>query len=621
MGTLTQVSMIPVTLNIVGDTAVEWPGQRLTSAASRLVALILLLTFDRGKPKSRRSLESMLFEEDVPDQEAAHNLRQLLYRLRRMGLEVTDTAGLLALDGVSVTDALDSFNGLSAVERSELSVAGSSPVPGWHPKLPTTFLDWLDAQRIALSAKIRHVLLNDARALSASGDWVNTTKTAQLLGNLGAPDGDWRLLHAEALFMLGRNTEATESLDVLLSHASSEAQARDARALKARIARPVTSSTPPRMRGRGKPLAALNQAWIDAQSGGARLASVIGPPGIGKTRLSDEFASVVRMRGGTVLTYRCDPLARPYPLALFAHILPDLRNRRGSLGTKPSHLAILERLRPTGAGEEHGEFEHYTPEQLRSEMHDALADLVEAVSEEAPLLIVVDDAHLLDRSSTALLRGLITANNKARTLVLACCRPQESARELVSPSDRVSSQTLSPLGDAESRELLRDLTQHHRWDTAQFEGCLEQAAGSPFYLFALSRKDPMPDVPLSAAMDIASLAASSYYSLDGDAKTLLEVSILLGPLTTLARAQAIAELDELALLRSLRALEERGLVALKGSHLSPPHSLLRDALARLIPASVALVLNKRLAMRLVNTGIELRTFTGENCTLGGVRGG
>src|SRR5437764_11646803 len=96
LGALSRVVMIPVTLNIIGDSAIEWSGERLSGGAARLLALVLLLTLDGQKPRSRRSLESLLFDEASSEHDAAHSLRQLVYRLRRLGLEVTDSAGQLS---------------------------------------------------------------------------------------------------------------------------------------------------------------------------------------------------------------------------------------------------------------------------------------------------------------------------------------------------------------------------------------------------------------------------------------------------------------------------------------------------------------------------------------------
>jgi DNA-binding SARP family transcriptional activator len=445
--------MTSVTLRIVGDSAIEWQGQRLTATAPQLFALMLLLTLDAQKPRTRRALETFLFEEDQSEHGAAHSLRQLIYRLRRVGLDVADEGGFVTLGGANIPDPLAELKALPLAERSALSAGNLTPFPEWHPRLPDPFLEWLDGQRKALSRRISLILRNDVECATQEGNWVALGALAQLLGEVDPGSHDWRVPRAESLFMLGRQSEALETIDALLEADPSSPMAQHARGLRSRISRRTPSSVPPALRGRNNTLAFLTRAWEEAAQGGARQVNLIGPAGIGKTRVADEFTAVARLRGGVAVTYRCDPAARPYPLALFAHILPELRSRRGSLGVNPRHLAILERLRPSGEPVVDPELDTYTPEQIRSEMHDALSDLVEAVSEETPLLIVVDDAHMLDRHSASLLRGLVTGANSARTLILACCRPQEGAQAIMAPGERASSHTLETLCESDSRAL------------------------------------------------------------------------------------------------------------------------------------------------------------------------
>jgi tetratricopeptide (TPR) repeat protein len=589
---------VTITLNIIGDCSIEWDGGGLTSASSRLFGLVLLLTLDAAKPRSRRMIESMLFEEEMPEAEVAHNLRQLLYRLRRSGLSVIDAEGVLRLADARVVDSMERLQTLTCAERAELPAHKLAVFPGWNPKLPSAFLDWLDKKRLRFESGVKHLTATDLAYASKSGDWVSAERSARRLGDMGVACEEWRIAHAEALYMLGRQAESVESLDMLLSESLREDDASAARALRARALRPLTSSAPAPLRGREVAIAQLNEQWQEAQGGTARLMSIIGPPGIGKTRLSDEFASVVRMRGGTVMSYCCDPAARPYPLALFAHLLPELRNLRGSIGVSERHLAVLERLRQSGSATNESALEHFSPARIRAELHDALVDLIEAVSEDSPLLLIVDDAHLLDNDSAALIRALVATPSTARALVLACCRAQETTLELTLPNSRVSALTLTALSEADSRSLFRDLTRHEKWNSGDFDCRVEQAAGNPFFLHALSRKDKMSSAPASTSLDIASLAAGAYYSLNSDSRTFLEAILILGPQITLDRALRLSGIEDQGAVRVLRALEERGLCSMQGRTFRGPHALLAQAIMAIVPASVKVLLTRRMAEQL-----------------------
>ena len=90
--------MTQVRLSIVGDSVIEIERHPVTPASSHLFGLLLLLTLREGKPISRQELQRVLAEAKAP----RHNLRQLLYRLRRMGLLFEDHAVGLTLRNAEI---------------------------------------------------------------------------------------------------------------------------------------------------------------------------------------------------------------------------------------------------------------------------------------------------------------------------------------------------------------------------------------------------------------------------------------------------------------------------------------------------------------------------------------
>ncbi len=57
--------------------------------------------------------------------------------------------------------------------------------------------------------------------------------------------------------------------------------------------------------GRDRELAELNKALEETLAGHGRLVMLVGEPGIGKTRTSQELASLAERRGALVLWGRC----------------------------------------------------------------------------------------------------------------------------------------------------------------------------------------------------------------------------------------------------------------------------------------------------------------------------
>ena len=90
-------------------------------------------------------------------------------------------------------------------------------------------------------------------------------------------------------------------------------------------------------------LAVLRQLWHKAQSGTRQLALIAGEPGIGKTRLAEELATIAHDDGGLVLFGRCDDDA-VVPLQPFVELL---RTLTAGNTVRPDQLPVsLVRLLP-----------------------------------------------------------------------------------------------------------------------------------------------------------------------------------------------------------------------------------------------------------------------------------
>ena len=131
--------------------------------------------------------------------------------------------------------------------------------------------------------------------------------------------------------------------------------------------------------GRGEELAELER--LMAPGGGPGGVVLFGDAGVGKTRLVAEVVDAHRVDGIGVEWVRATEAAKSIPLGSFAHLLAPVD-------------------------------EAHHPDDL---LHLALAGLGER-SGAAGLLLAVDDAHLLDESSVALLHLAVT-QSKVRVLV------------------------------------------------------------------------------------------------------------------------------------------------------------------------------------------------------------
>jgi hypothetical protein len=513
-----------------------------------------------------------------------------------MGLLLDETPLGICIRDAAIAQPLEQIRSHSPEGRASLSANDLRLFPGYSPSLTPAFAHWLEDSRDALAQALVRIFMADIAHLRASHSWLALSRTCSHIRVLDPLNEEVATVGAEALAMLGCREEALDVIDSFTRHSGMKVVPDALRRLRVRLAKSPHINRTGSLRGRRDCLSQLSTEWTSVSPGGARVVTVLGPPGIGKSRILREFASCVGLAGGKSLHYKCDSSSRHYPLSLFAHLLPELRAMRGSLGIAPHHRAVLGRLLPSttpSLAVERGA----ALELLRSDLELAIVDLLEAVSAETPMLITVDDAHLLDDTSCALLKDLACSPNAAAILVVTCCRPRDRVSALFVPSSRSSSHHLSPLDEEDSRELLLELSPLGAMSPERLQWCLQQSGGNPFYLHSLSRFSPEAS---ALPFDITSLATASYFGLEAIARLVLESCLYLGSLATLNRLAAVTRLDDISLATALRELESMDLVSLQGTLVRGPHSLLDDAIRTLIPSTVSALVHKRIAETLTD---------------------
>jgi DNA-binding SARP family transcriptional activator len=186
--------------------------------------------------------------------------------------------------------------------------------------------------------------------------------------------------------------------------------------------------------GRERELAQFRQAFAGALAGRMSLFLIAGEPGIGKTRLADEFASVAGAGGTRVYWGRCweaggAPPYWPWVQALRTY-LREADQERVRRQLEPGATDIAQML-----PELHELFPDLPappsldPEGARFRLFDSTATLLRAVGEERPLLLVLDDLHAADAPSLLFLRFLAGSLQDARLVVVGAYRDTEPTRE------------------------------------------------------------------------------------------------------------------------------------------------------------------------------------------------
>ncbi|MEE8346459.1 MAG: AAA family ATPase, partial [Dehalococcoidia bacterium] len=185
--------------------------------------------------------------------------------------------------------------------------------------------------------------------------------------------------------------------------------------------------------GRRREIDELKAALEDTLSGKGRLMMLVGEPGIGKTRLAQEFAVYASLRGAQVLTGRCyeGDVAIPYMpfVEAFREYVrgrddPDLRRELGEGAPEVAKLVSEIRQRfpdipeapPLGGDAE------------RLRLFESVTGFVRNASAANPLVLFLDDIHWADKPSLLLLQYLARGTRSDRVLIVGAYRDVELDR-------------------------------------------------------------------------------------------------------------------------------------------------------------------------------------------------
>jgi len=182
--------------------------------------------------------------------------------------------------------------------------------------------------------------------------------------------------------------------------------------------------------GREIALARLRGELERCLGGQARIVLVAGEPGIGKTRLVEEFASRldpahVDLALGHCIEAEAAPSFWPW-LQVLRRITSkiDRETLRELVGTQATEIErMIGEGEPEAASAPLGE-----AASDRFRRFQAVARLLAAQSRRKPLVLVIEDLHRADAASLELLEFVADAAEQAPLLLVATCRPAEPGR-------------------------------------------------------------------------------------------------------------------------------------------------------------------------------------------------
>jgi class 3 adenylate cyclase/tetratricopeptide (TPR) repeat protein len=328
------------------------------------------------------------------------------------------------------------------------------------------------------------------REALAIGDVVNTASRLQT----AAPEG--RLIVGEETYRASRNAVEYEPLESIEAKGKADPLRAwlAAESLAAPAERP-TGAHP--LVGRERELDLMRSLWTRTlEERRPHLVTLLGPPGIGKSRLCREVASFVEQGGGRLLRGRCLPYGEQTGYQAFPQIV---RTASGIFDSDAANVArqklqrALEQLLPPN---EVAESNRHLGLLLGLGVGDAtfLPHLLffaarrfaEATALARPTLLVFEDIHWAQTSELDLLEYLATFTRDAPVLFVAPARAELlDLRPGWGSGLAQTTISLDPLGEAAASELAGHLLAA-AGETVDPARLVEVAEGNPLFLEELA---------------------------------------------------------------------------------------------------------------------------------------
>ncbi|MDE3153170.1 MAG: AAA family ATPase [Gemmatimonadota bacterium] len=593
-----------IVLHTLGFVAIQIGSRKVLPSATRAFGALLYLVVERGREVPRGELQSLFFP-DQGDRAAAHNLRQLLYRVRGLGAPLAARSNAVILPADGVHDDYTAITESGALPPETVKAATDGVLPGYAPSFSRPFAQWVEDQRARIQSDLLRRLTTELSTIRRQGRWREAEPVARACLALDPLNEEATLALAESLALTGQKAGAVQLLDGYLAEIGPYGRELHVPAtmLRTRISEYVPNDGYRRIGvgpfvGRDAEMAELWRAYRAAQGGSPRAVVVHGEPGLGKTRLGNELLRAAALDGARSFKIECVPHDIQRPLSVFVDLVPKLLAAPGGLGVAPSAMTQLQRLTQPDLSPTITEPEA-DPRHLFNLIKGAVTDLVDAVCDEQPVAVLVDDAHAMDPASTELLLELVGGSRSRRCVFVLTSRSKMLEVEAAGAPDAVTWLRLRPLEAEAARELYASLVKSVRRDDAPepVEERLELAAGNPLFLRWLLMESPTTS-RASLPESLTDLLTQRVRRLRDTTLRAFVAAVLLGKHCRLDRLTRLAGLAESDLLNAIQTLESQGFLEAEGADIRSAHPLLSQAALEEFPPVTMRLMHSTAAMML-----------------------
>ena len=363
--------------------------------------------------------------------------------------------------------------------------------------------------------------------------------------------------------------------------------------------------------GRDEEIAMLMRRWERARQGDGQLVMIVGEPGLGKSRLIEEFHGRLREVPHTWVEWNCSQLLQNtplHPIAQWGRIrfggaevpaeqrLADLESSLAQVKLDPAeNAALLAPLLDIPVPAERAPT--LAPEELRRRQLAALTNWVMAGAKAQPLVLVFEDLHWADPTTLDVLRGIAERGALAPLFVMSTTRPEfHPPWGMRSHHSMIA---LAPLDRAQVHDMVAELSARHALPREVVENVAARTGGVPLFVEEVTRLLLEPDAEGGIQAIPPTLQQSLTARLDrlGPAKEVAQTAAVIGRGFSYALLRTVADIDDAALQMVLERLAEADILLVQGV---PPesdyrfkHALIQDAAYENLLKSRRQILHRR----------------------------
>jgi class 3 adenylate cyclase/predicted ATPase len=364
--------------------------------------------------------------------------------------------------------------------------------------------------------------------------------------------------------------------------------------------------------GREEEIAMLMRRWERARQGDGQLVLIVGEPGIGKSRLMEEFHARLRDTPHTWVEWSCSQLLQNtslHPIAEWGRQrfggtdvpaekrLADLESSLAQVKLDPmENASLLAPLLDIPLSAERAST--LTPEELRRRQLAALVAWVMAGARAQPVVVALEDLHWADPTTLDVLRGIAERGALAPLFVLMTARPE--FRQPWGARSHHGTISLVPLDRHQVQDMVKELSARYALPKELIEGVTERTGGVPLFVEEVTRLllERGEQGGIQAIPPTLQQSLTARLDRLGSTREVAQIGAVIGRDFSYPLIRVVAEMGDTALQAALERLTAADILLVQGfppdSEYRFKHALIQDAAYENLLRSRRQVLHRRI---------------------------